>query len=349
MSITPEMARQELQRRQQERLSKSLGQEEQPNPLLQGIEAFNEYVGRPAGAAATGVVKGVAGAGSSLANLALMPFTDYRVPYYNPDELAQTPTEGMLMKVGEYAGQALPTMKGANLLTQAMKSPSFLKNVAASGALGYATGGAEENDQQSRIGSALLNAGLTGLTGLSTKAISQRVKPMYERVFGQLEKEGLANKPMFRLKETPKPDMEIPKKARDVLGKFFENPSYKQGHAAQSDLGKIIREMEKKFAKGAKKNAPPLDINVQQYNKLNDLRNQIKDSMKNYLERYGREGVSKSYEEATKRFAKEQALREAVVPKLKTGAKVGGAALAAKQILPYGLKDYGQEILEAIL
>lgn len=233
-------------------------QQQEPGYLQQAAEFTQKYIsepiGRPLGAAATGVVSGLEKSLASLGNLALMPFTEKRIPYYDPSELARTPAERALMFGGEMAGQMAPVIGVSGKVSKAMQAPTLLKEMGLAAGTGFAFGGTEQDDMYNRFVSAGLGAGITGALGLTSKAIGKKVlerankletkyKGQYQDIFKSLKDSNL-HKANLRVPEAIKNigDKEAAKafkpQLKRSLAEFTKNPNFENAHQLQSLLNK---------------------------------------------------------------------------------------------------------------
>ena len=267
-------------------------------------ENINEPIGRPLGALATGVVSGVEKSAASLGNLALMPFTDKRIPYYNPEDMAKSPMESGLMKTGQFLGESAPVVGLGGKISKAMGAKTLAKEMLASGAAGFALGGDEKDDLFSRSVSGVLGAGAAGVSGLTSKAISKKVgaraatlekkySKEYKGIFDSLKDTGL-NKESLRVPSAIK-NIEGSEAAKGFkpqlkrsLSTFTKDPNFKNAHELQSLLNKSKMGADKDVA-----------------NLARDLQRRVRGEMSQFLTKNKQPEILKKYINATKGYKKE--------------------------------------------
>lgn len=265
---------------------------------------FNENIGMPLGAGAAGIVSGVEKSLASLGNLALMPFTDKRIPYYEPK--GQTPTQEALITGGQFVGSMAPVLGVAGKASKLAGAPSLLKDMAIAGGTGFALGGSEENDMYNRFLSAGLGAGITGVAGLGSKAIAKKVgeqagrldakyKGQYNDIFKSLKNSDLANAKL-RVPDAVKNvgEKEASKafsaKLKRSLAEFSKNPNFENAHDLQSILNKSRVGADKDVA-----------------NLATDLMKRMRGEMSNFLVKNEQPELLKKYIQTTAGYRDEMA------------------------------------------
>ncbi|RKZ70094.1 MAG: hypothetical protein DRQ48_06855 [Gammaproteobacteria bacterium] len=290
------------------------------NGFWGGVDKLNQFGDKYLAPVGAGVYQGAGDMAASVGNLALMPFTDKRIPH---PELKQHLTEkgGMqdALFLGGEIGGSLPAAGAAfkaasKVIPQIGKGAASMlgANVGRGAATGYATG---EGTPMGRGGSAALGGALTSLAGTGSKAISEALttaknkalaksSSLYKSVFKEAEKAGVKDV------KVPKINMDdivgyATKKDMAGVDKYIKSPTLNNAHDAQSDLGKIGRALDKKkVASGLSSSENKALASVE------DAKRRIRGSMQTAITKKD-PTLAKKYSEATKDY------RDNVLPYLK--------------------------------
>lgn len=285
--------------------------------LIRASEKFNQFV-RPLNALAAGVVGGVEQGGASLGNLALMPFTDKRIPYYRPENAAENPSERLFVKGGEVIGSLVPLTRVTSQISGALGAPSLAKNVLSGTLAGGALGGSEDNDLTNRLVSAAIGGAIpfvSGLrsqsiakaTGQKAEAVKSKFNTEYDSIINKLKNAELADKnlkiPSAMTSDTATQLIkELPATTKRSISNFKSNPTFESAHNLQSDLGKAIRQMN---TASNKPNFSSQQNAALQLSK--DLQKRVRGNMAEFLTKNKHPEILKDYIDVTKGYAKEAA------------------------------------------
>jgi hypothetical protein len=197
-----------------------------------------------------------------------------------------------LGKIGQALNIARPTGKTGMLA-------DFLKNAGT----GYATGENADHGKSGRIISAVLSTIPTAANWMSDKKNAAKVladkesvfkagNKMYDKVFDMARKEGITH-----ADKAPSIDINTLKKYMDKsfsesLTKMMDNPTLRNLHNAQSDLGKYIGSLKSDVGK-----LPSGNINA--FNKAVEARDIIKNLLKNTLNKSSSKELAKELTKAS--------------------------------------------------
>lgn len=209
-----------------------------------------------------GAVQGIGDVGASVLNTpaaigSLFGAELPRVPH--PDLKKQTGMDvnDLAYFLGQFATPGVGVIKGLSLANKIARPAGKLgiaTDLAKGIGLGYA--GGEHTDEGSRIPGAVLGGVGNVVQQITKPAIlkriltdekkaEQRANKEYGSVFEGAKKSGVESIPMPKLELT-----NVLKKAKkdykDTLSNFERNPTIKGAHEAQSDLGKMIRDLQAK-------------------------------------------------------------------------------------------------------
>ena len=271
-----------------------------------------------------GGVESLANVAPSVANVALGPIdyfagTNFKRPYVNLEEFRPQTTGGHIGHIaGNIAGVLAPGGIATKALTKLLGSPGVLKTAAATAA---ANAGISGGDNE------FFHRGLAGLTGIIPLAQGLRTKPLiakaaekktelgkhfnkeYEGLFEQADKvipkeQGLKIPQLINTKKGSEALSEF-KEVKKAVGKFTSEPSIRNAHKAQSDLGKFIRGFEK-----ANLGKPLSSTKIDAIETAKKLQDKIRDSMTDAFVRNNQKGLAKEYDFLTNEY------REKMVPYL---------------------------------
>ncbi len=323
-----------------------------------------------------GVISGMEHLAANVANIPRAlgaPIPKVRVPE-SIDPLSYTP-ENPLSKAFGFGGQMIGEGFGAGKLMGLLgkgaglsaSSPLYKRAL-----LGAATGAAATDEELpgGRLGGALIGGVLPMAYGLTKRAIGQRgieleqkmksgFKKMYEDFFSRAE-----NLP-GKTKELRVPSQisnktedytnfikRIKPEYRGAIKKFEQNPTLKNAHEAQSEIGKARRALEKDISKSSQKGIEVGSDKQNAYKASEDLQRRIRGEIMRHFTKIGKPEMASEYGELTRRYATE-------VPRVHGGSfeqykagkispsKVGRAMLSdegfaasqsAKKIPGYGVR-----------
>ena len=327
--------------------------------VMQGVDKFNktiENAGLPnLGAGILSAVPKTAVnianfPGSVLNKVAGTHIPQLEIPdWLNPSSsknLRHSPTQNAMGSVGEIIGDVISggkAFKEANKLLGLSKSSPIIAKMMAGGL----TGGAISNSDQpgGRALGAAAGAIIPGVAGLSKGSIGKsaaeisqknesKYSALYNKIFNEAEKMPIKDELSIphALKEESEGIKELYKqtdyKLNSSLKRFKNNPSLKNAHDAQRDLGIIKRNLEAQKKKG---------INLGSGGDLalstaKDMQKRIRGMMQQQFVEGGRSDLASEYGKTTRGFAKEVApLRSQAMSEYKSGA--GKSKNIAKELL----------------
>lgn len=279
-----------------------------------------------------GALQGAEHAGASIANLPLQGInklagSNLEAPYIDLEKgIRQDPLSRLLFKGGEIGGQMIPGIGLTGKLASLLGKPKLIKDILAGAASGFATGGSDENDTESRLISSALQGLLPGASGLRNKNIANKIIGQKEKLSQEFSRE--YNK-FFKNQGIGETPIEIPKSLeklenakafkkvssgnKDYLSgyeSFKENPTLENAHTAQSDLGKLVRHLENKVSLSKMKGKSIPSGSSKTIRLADDLRENIKQGMRDTLKKSGNNKEWEDYAKITKKY------REEMVPYL---------------------------------
>lgn len=225
-------------------------------PFLSGMDKYAAPV-------AGGLLQGVGSTSASIGNLALMPFTDKRIP--QPD-LKQYLKPGLATDIGYGAGElggyllgGSGAAKGLTKALQASKVPvpaSGMSGILADILKGGAIGGAvSEGLPGGRLAGSLLGGAFGAAGNVMPSKVGRKVlegqqrakegyRATYQNIFNDANASGVASNlkiPSINsqaIKEAPGGS-----KVVKAIDKFKSSPTLENAHKAQSDLGRIAKKL----------------------------------------------------------------------------------------------------------
>lgn len=278
--------------------------------LSKGIQVARDVFKAP-GEFSAGAAESLINPIISAGNLPLEALFGKRVPHVNFEETLPEESRGSIPKLlGSLAGSIAPYQAASGIIANTPRLPGYLNvlgNVLKGAGLGYTLGESEEGGGRGL--SAAVGGGLGSVSGLSRKAISNRimsdmkkVKSSYKKGYGDLFKEAESR----GIKE-----LDIPKKIQ--TGKIISNsspryhrsllafqtkPTLENAHKAQSDLGKLVRHMEK-----LDKNVPLTSDQHAALKSALDAQARIRGSMFKEFSKKNNLDLAKTYGDLTKGYA----------------------------------------------
>jgi hypothetical protein len=260
--------------------------------------------------------------------------------------LGHSPMQNAMGAAGDLIGDVVTGGKAFNMLNKAagVKATTSLAKRAA---LGAATGaGLSDSDQ---FGGRTLGGVLGGLapliSGVSKSTIGKRAgelysenkkdyKALYNKIFK--EAEGMPIKDELsvpkKLQERTEDVKELFKNSKYKLGagvkRFESNPTLKNAHDAQSDLGKIIRGFEERLKKGESLASGENTA----LKAARDMQKRIRGTMQQHFVKGGRQDLASEYGNTTQGYATKVApLSGKSMSKYQAGE--GSAKKVAKDLL----------------
>lgn len=260
---------------------------------------INKPIGKPVGAFGAGVVKGGYNSLASLGNLLAKP-TGLQLPYYHPENAeGLSSLDNTLISAGDIVGGLLPAGRAAKLARGVEGAPSLLRESALTGLAGAALGGSDENDLQSRLIGGIGGAAFPFLSSFFSPAIVDRTlqqkdfidktaKKSYQTLFKGISNEVKNDNLISSLKKLPRdfkkyqgnysPDL------KTKLQDFVQQPNWENAHWFQSELGaesrRLSKQLDKLPADSGKRKTLSRALDA-----VNDSRNNIQETMKNFLEK----------------------------------------------------------------
>lgn len=232
-------------------------------------------------------------------------------------DLPDTPTTRGMGKAGELVGDVVSGMGVYGKAAKALKMGGAT-SLKARAALGAGVGAASAPDEYRELGGAL-GAGAPLIAGMTVKGIGSKAgdiatkaqdkyKALYDKIMYEAEKSGASKNIKVPEKMTNIENIETlykntPSKFNASVKKFTSNPTFKNAHKAQSDLGKIISNLEGNLSKNKTLSSSEYDA----LNQAKDLQKRIRGSMSQALEKSKRPDLIKDYEQATKGYKEEVA------------------------------------------
>lgn len=296
---------------------------EQPGLLGKALEGYKNY----AGGILRGAGQGFGDIGASVGNLGisgLEHLSGRKLPHIPHPNLINEHPGSFGESVGQTLGQLVPAItpgvggfKAASLIGKG--APAVAKLLAGAGA-GAATGYASNEDNRN-LGAGLGAAGgllgaaapiaksfTLGSIGKNISKLEKEKSAKYREIYDSILKRGESGEKLNI------PDMiKNPNEKTNILfehadtkllksiRRFEANPTLKNAHEAQSDLGKIKRAVElkqlsqKPLASG-ENNVPSIAGNLQK---------RIHGVMQQHFVDTGKQDLAKEYQQATKGYAKE--------------------------------------------
>lgn len=340
-------------------------QSQSPGWLQTAADFADKYINKPVEATrlpslAGGLLQGTSNAVTSAANLPLKGInavagTHLNIPYadlsrYLPDD----PISRGVFMAGNIGGQALAEAPMTIKLIGALGKPNLMKDILAATGVGYAAGGSQNNDNESRIVSALLS-GIVPSVGLASgpmakrisgikQSVKQEAQQNYNNIFDSLKDAGLHDNPIrvpsSLASDEPSTkisnffdglsDAKMNNVKRDI-NNFVENPTFENAHQAQSSLGKANSKLFNSDNSTAKT--------------AGDLQDRIRGAMQDFLLKNKRPDLLNQYINATQHYA------ENVVPfnipeiaKYQAGKMKPSALIKALQQNPKFVEKVGANI-----
>ena len=291
------------------------------NPLMAGAEYINEFGDKylaPIGSAAAGFGQEVYNTGASVANLPSALFPDKDIPRLPYADLQQYLQPGFKNKAafvgGEIAGNILPALRAAKAL-QAIRpigKTGLAADIAGGAGYGYSASGRSENPEheakQRKMGAAL-GAGANIIKSTRSGDIADKVikgkekavekfESLYKNLFKEVKEKGLNE-----VRKTPRIKVDlisenVPKKYTKALEAFDRNPTVESAHAAQSDLGKLIRYFEKS-------NTPLTSAQSRALDEAALAQKKLRGTIFESLSKKGDQSLAKQYKNLTQGYKKE--------------------------------------------
>lgn len=302
---------------------------EEPRDLFEGMDMkdlssnLNRQEGNSIGilnflkGLGVGALESVANIAPSVANVALGPIdyfagTNLKRPYLSLEEFRPQTTGGHLGHLaGNIAGLVVPGGAGAKLISKLLGRPSVLKSAAALGGANAAISGSENE---------LLSRGLAGLTGIIPLAQGLRTKPLIEKAVERNKTLGNQFKEQyesfFNKAESSLPkgeEIRVPKIINSKAGnnalseikglkkavkQFTLEPTLRNAHKAQSDIGKSLRAFE---ATNRGKILP--SYQTEAIRAAEKIQDNIRAAMRESFAKHGHKELSNEYDFLTKEYA----------------------------------------------
>lgn len=239
------------------------------------------------------------------------------VTYTKQAGLEESPTQRAAGTAGDLLSALLTggaTFKGASSALGLGETAPLSLRAGLGGALGAA-----ESPRELRAVGAGIGAGLPAAAGITKAAIGKSAgamlsegKQAYNKIYDSIFDEAQMIAPNVKLRvpnslQSISEDVKqifqaAPGKQHASVQRFRNNPSLKNAHEAQSDLGKITRQLE---AAQSKRNLTSTEQNAIMH--ARDLQKRIKGSIQLHFTNIGRPELAREYGAATQGYAKDVA------------------------------------------
>ena len=317
------------------------------NELQQQLRSKKEPVDNSSGTfnflkgLGVGAAESLANFGPSVANVALGPIdyvagTNMSLPYWNFEKYRPKTTGGNIGHIaGNIAGMLAPGSTMTKAFTKLLGSPGVLKTAAATAAGNASVSGGE--DELFRRGLASVTGLIPLLQGLRAKPIvakavernkelGKHFKTEYETFFNKAESalpkdEALRVPKIINSKSGTNALSEIPGVKKALKG-FTLEPTLRNAHRAQSDIGKAVRKFE-----GKTRGRTLPGYQSEALSTAEKIQNNIQAAMKDAFVKHGQKGLSDEYSALSNEYRKrmvpylEDALKEHIYNPKGTPAK----------------------------
>lgn len=280
-----------------------------------------------------GLLQGGIRGAESIVNLPLLLASklsgkDLTIPYVDLQKFTkQDPISRGIFDVGQVAGEILPFSKASSVaedLASNFMKPSIARTALTGGATGVATSGSE--DERSRIIGALTGSTIPALLQLRPISIANKVleqksnlKDMftdrYKNIFNSLKDRGL-DQDNITLPSSLKSDSgneainDIFTNNRDfqkAVNRFKENPTFENGHQAQSALGKLKARLLYGMNTAQRTGRPISGEEVNRMNAADELQRKIRGNLQQFLVDNKQEDLFNQYSNTTRDFREQMA------------------------------------------